>query len=85
MKTTVEIPDPLFRQAKSRAAERGQTLKEFMTEALQDKLHKREAMGVSEPRWMRGFGKLQRLHQETLRIQKHIEDAFEKTEPEDRM
>src|SRR5205085_1329745 len=35
MKTTVEIPDPLFRKAKARAAERGQTLKEFMSEALQ--------------------------------------------------
>ena len=31
MKTTIEIPDPLFRKAKSRAAERGQTLKEFVT------------------------------------------------------
>ena len=32
MKTTIDIPDPLFRQAKSRAAERGQTLKEFVTD-----------------------------------------------------
>jgi len=85
MKTTVEIPDPLFRQAKSRAAERGQTLKEFLTEALKDKLQKRATPGVSEPQWMRGFGKLRRLHQETSRIQKRIEDAFETIEPEDRM
>jgi hypothetical protein len=32
------MPEPLFRKAKSKAAERGQTLKEFMTEALEDKL-----------------------------------------------
>jgi hypothetical protein len=32
------MPDPLFRKAKSKAAERGQTLKELMTEALEDKL-----------------------------------------------
>lgn len=38
MKTTIEIPDPLFRRAKSRAAERGQTLKALVTEALQEKL-----------------------------------------------
>ena len=38
MKTTIEIPDPLFRKVKSTAAERDQTLKEFFTEALQDKL-----------------------------------------------
>jgi predicted nucleic acid-binding protein len=38
MKTTIEIPDRLFRKAKSKAAERGQTLKEFMAEALREKL-----------------------------------------------
>ena len=38
MKTTIEIPDALFRKAKSKAAERGQTLKELVTEALQEKL-----------------------------------------------
>jgi len=38
MKTTIEIPDVLFRRAKSKAAERSQTLKEFVSEALQEKL-----------------------------------------------
>ena len=38
MKTTLEIPDSLFREAKSKAAERGQTLKQLVTEALQEKL-----------------------------------------------
>ena len=38
MKTTLEIPDLLFRKAKSTAAERGQTLKQLVTEALQEKL-----------------------------------------------
>jgi hypothetical protein len=85
VKTTVELPDPLFRQAKSRAAERGQTLKEFMTEALRDKLQKRDTPGVSEPQWMRGFGKLRRLHRETLRVQRSIEEAFETIEPEDQL
>ena len=85
MKTTIEIPDPLFRKAKSRAAERGQTLKELVTEALQDKL----ASGAVEPRsnepaWMRGFGRLRRLRKETERIQDRIDQAFETIEPEDR-
>ena len=31
MKTTLEIPDLLFRKAKSKAAERGQTLKQLVT------------------------------------------------------
>jgi hypothetical protein len=84
MKTTVEIPDHLFRKAKSKAAERGQTLKEFMTEALKDKLRKPGEAGWGEPEWMKGFGKLRRLGRETARIQKRIDDAFEVIEPEDR-
>ena len=75
MKTTIEIPDPLFRKAKSRAAERGQTLKEFVTEALQTKIVNDSAGDNSnEPKWMGGFGKLRRLRKETARIQGKIDD-----------
>ena len=38
MKTTVEIPDPIFRQAKIRAAEEGRTFKEILVTALEDHL-----------------------------------------------
>ena len=38
MKTTLEIPDPLFRRAKSAAAERGIPLRALVTEALAEKL-----------------------------------------------
>jgi len=85
MKTTIEIPDPLFRKAKSKAAECGQPLKEFVAEALQEKLAaKAGSDGPREPAWMQGFGKLRRLRKETLRIQARIDDAFEVIEPEDR-
>jgi hypothetical protein len=85
MKTTMEIPDPLFRKAKSKAAERGQTLKEFVTEALQEKLSVDSAKArQGEPEWMQGFGKLRRLRRETARIQAAIDEAFEVIEPEDR-
>jgi hypothetical protein len=30
VKTTIELPDPLFRKAKSKAAERGQTLRQIV-------------------------------------------------------
>ena len=85
MKTTLEIPDPLFRRAKAKAAERGQTLKQLVTEALQEKL----ATGApktpaGEPVWMRGFGKLRRMRKETERIQSAIDARFEVIEPEDR-
>jgi hypothetical protein len=38
MKTTVDLPDPLFRRAKSTAAQRGVSLKCFITEAVEQKL-----------------------------------------------
>lgn len=85
MKTTVEIPDPLFRRAKSRAAERGQSLKQLVTEALQEKLAARAGeAGAAEPEWMQGFGKLRRLRKETKRIQDRVDEVSEVIEPEDR-
>ena len=85
MKTTLEVPDALFRKAKSKAAERGQTLKDFVNEALQEKLASRGTGARSgDPEWMSGFGKLRQLHKETARIQERIHEAFEVLEPEDR-
>ncbi|HSS70374.1 MAG TPA: hypothetical protein VLQ46_06935 [Casimicrobiaceae bacterium] len=85
MKTTIEIPDLLFRKAKSKAAERGKTLKEFVTEALQDKLAtKTRGARSAEPMWMEGFGKLRRLRKETTRVRARIERTFEVIEPEDK-
>ncbi len=85
MKTTIEIPDPLFRKAKSKAAERGQTLRQFVTDALQDKLaSKADGARNGEPEWMQGFGKLRRLRKETARIQSRIDATFEVIETEDR-
>lgn len=83
MKTTVEIPDSLFRKAKAKAAERGQTLKEFISEALQERLARGSNGRPGEPEWMRGFGKLQHLRRETARIQRRIDEIFESIEPED--
>lgn len=85
MKTTLEIPDPLFRKAKSKAAERGQTLKQLVTEALQEKLAVNpDKTRPGEPGWMQGFGKLRRLRRETQRIQARMDEQFEVIEPEDR-
>ena len=85
MKTTLEIPDPVFRRAKAKAAERGQALREFVTEALQEKLSGRNMpAGADTPPWMRGFGRLRPLRRETARIQRVIDREFEIVEPEDR-
>ena len=85
MKTTLEIPDPLFRRAKAKAAERGQSLKQLVTEALQEKLASNaDQAHPGEPGWMEGFRKLRRLRKETARIQARIDEQFDLVEPEDR-
>jgi hypothetical protein len=85
MKTTLELPDRLFRRAKVAAAERGQSLDEFVMEALRDKLvlHGEHAR-ADEREWMQGFGKLKRLHKETVRVQSVIDQEFEVVGAEDR-
>jgi hypothetical protein len=85
VKTTIEIPDSLFRKAKARAAERGQSLKQLVAEALQERLGRTGRRDLEDqPAWMRGFGGLSRLRAETRRIQARVDEAFEVTEPEDR-
>ena len=81
--------DPIWR-AESRpppkAAERGQTLRDFVTDALQDKLSRGAVPSApARPGWMRDFGALRRLRKETARVQAEIDHAFEVVESEDRV
>lgn len=80
MKTTLEIPDALFRRAKSAAAERGIPLRALVSEALAEKLRPRREQ---DKPWMKTFGKLRSLHDETVRIDRIIEQEFGQIEPED--
>lgn len=82
MKTTLEIPDALFRQAKAAAAQKGIPLRELVTEALAEKLR---LSGLDEKPWMECAGQLRDLRNETARINKLIEDEFRRIEPEDRL
>jgi hypothetical protein len=75
MKTTLEIPDSIFRRAKSKAAEQGIPLRQFVTGAVEDKLEAAPAAGAKP--WMKHMGKLRHLRRETRRIDKVIEQAFE--------
>lgn len=78
MKTTLEIPDFLFRKAKSVSAERGIPLRQFVTEAVQEKL---KVTSVEKP-WMKHLGKLQHLRKERKQIEKRVEEAFERIDHE---
>lgn len=81
VKTTLEIPDPIFRRAKSVAAQRGIALRAFVTEAVEEKLA--AVSRVDEKPWIRLAGGLKHLHKETVRINEIIKGEFEKIEPED--
>jgi hypothetical protein len=80
VKTTLEIPDGLFRRAKSVAAQRGIPLRQFVTEAVREKLS--AAPSTSPKPWLRHMGKLKHLRKETARIMALIEEESEKIDPE---
>lgn len=82
MKTTLDIPDAIFRQAKARAAERRVPLRRLVSDALAEKLE-----GESPARQkvrVKLAGRLRHLRKETERINKAIEREFERVEPEER-
>jgi hypothetical protein len=80
MKTTLEIPDAVFRRAKSKAAAQGMPLRQFVTEAVEEKL-KSDASQEEKP-WLKHMGKLKHLRKETARINRLIEEDSEKIDPE---
>ncbi len=95
MKTTIELPDELFREAKATAARRGHSLKQFVREALDEKLA-RETRGAypareAAPEYAGSRSELKWPvpppvgvpRAEFERIDQAIEDAFEQIDPED--
>lgn len=80
MKTTLEIPDAIFRKAKSTAAERGIPLREFVTQAVKEKLAETQKNG--EKPWVKLMGKLKHLRKETARINRLIDEDSEKIDAE---
>ena len=86
MKTTVELPDAVFRQAKAVSAARGTSLKRFFTEAVEEQLRRSKGnVGAedNDPPWMAGFGALADLSEESSRILGVIEEEFERVGPDD--
>lgn len=81
MKTTLEIPDPIFRRAKSVAAQRGVALRVFVTEAVEEKLA--ATSNKEQKPWTRLAGGLKHLRKETARINGIMKREFEQIEPED--
>ncbi|HKQ37317.1 MAG TPA: hypothetical protein VJ063_04500 [Verrucomicrobiae bacterium] len=87
VKTTLEISHALFRKVKVTAAQRRQTMKQFVTEALEEKLWNGVSKGPpSAPGWLKyfgAFGKTAEMRAETRRIQRAVDRDFESVDVED--
>jgi hypothetical protein len=83
VKTTVDIPDPLFRQAKAAAAQKGIPLKQLFTDALREQLRRQKPGQAPEKPWMQAFGGLRQLHKENKRVERIIALAFESIDEEE--
>ena len=81
MKTTLEIPDALFKRVKLSSVSSGTTLKRYIAEALETRLSQESSKNVEKP-WMKNFGNLSHLRKETRRIEKIIENEFEAIDSE---
>lgn len=57
MKTTIELPDPLLRQAKAAAAARGESLKELFSIALRAHLSGGRRSSSGDEGWRAVFGR----------------------------
>jgi hypothetical protein len=83
MKTTLAIPDSIFRRAKAKAAEQGISLRQFVTDAVAEKL---EAESPDRAKAiLKLAGGLRHLRKESARINRLIEQEFERIEPEEEM
>lgn len=78
MKTTLEIPDAIYRQIKARAALKGQTVRAFFLEAIQEKLQRKRRKAAG---WRSVFGKAAK--DDVQDIQTIIDEEFSQIDAED--
>ena len=72
MKRTLDIRDAVFQKAKAQAAKQGISLRQFVTEAVAEKL---KPTSEAKP-WMQVVGGLRHLKKENARINRIIEEEF---------
>jgi hypothetical protein len=66
MKTTLEIPDDLFKRTKATAAMRGESLKDFVTEALESHLGRQTSGEPAQRGWRSVFGQARQEEVDTV-------------------
>ena len=81
MKTTLEIPDKIFRQSKAAAAMRGESLKDFVAESLRARLAEMRSEEPAVSGWRRVFG--QAKPAEVAEVDAIVAEEFETIDPDD--
>ena len=81
MKTTVDLPDTLFRSAKAHAAQEGLSLRVFFERAVTSQLRRRSEP-LAPPGWKRSFGKLKDIKAATKQVQRVVDREFSRIETE---
>jgi len=81
MRTTVDVPDSLYRQIKARAALKGQTIKAFFLDAIHDKLAAEKTKSTEETGWRVAFGAARA--EDVAEVQQIIDEEFSRIDPED--
>jgi Arc/MetJ family transcription regulator len=80
VKTTIEIPDALFRQAKAAAALRAESLKDFVTAALRAHLETQPAAAPTQHGWRTVFGLAR--PEEVGEIESFVGEELERIDPD---
>lgn len=80
MKTTLDIPDEVFRQSKAAAAMRGESLKDFVTESLRGRLAETRSNESAVSGWRRVFG--QARLDEVAEVDGIVAEEFETVDPD---
>ncbi|HVT60206.1 MAG TPA: hypothetical protein VHR45_17670 [Thermoanaerobaculia bacterium] len=80
MKTTLEIPDELFRRTKAIAALRGESLKDFVTAALRAHLEEEPAESLPNRGWRSVFGRAR--PEEVEEIDRIVSEELERIDPD---
>jgi hypothetical protein len=79
MKTTIEIPDAIFRRAETKTAGQGIPLRQLISRAVEQSLEAKPS--AKQHPWAALSGRLQYLRKETARINALIEQQFEQSRP----
>jgi hypothetical protein len=80
MKTTLEIPDPIFRRVKAVATERGIPVQQLLNNVLEDKF--RPTLATRQRKLLKLAGGLRHLKGERARMNTIVEREFEQVDPE---